>query len=98
MAAATPSVLRVSSLDPDDPRGAGPPAPATPAGPPAIPGPCRSTSGTPVPPPLPAGAPGPPGAPPPASPRAGRGVDWVPPGAIRPRAPPNKRATPRLDG
>src|SRR5438067_1298962 len=75
MAAATPTVLRVSSLDPDDPRGAGVPAipacgpPAIPgvnSGPPGPPGP----DGTPVPPPVPAGTPVPPMAPASAPPAA----------------------------
>src|SRR5580693_9198601 len=131
MAAAIPTVLRLSSLDPDDPRRAGPRPPATPGGPPAIPdcdpaatpggapatpgygapaipgvysgppGPpgtpdpagTSDPPGTPVPPPLPAGAPVPPVAPLPGPSGTGRGIDWVPPGATRPRARANSRTT-----
>src|SRR5690348_11987675 len=120
MAAAIPTVLRVNSLDPDDPRAAGPPAGCGPppipgCGPPAIPG-C-GPPGPLVPPPLQAAAPPAPAlipavaaAPAPTSPvataapgasapvpsGAGRGIDWVPPGAIRPRARANSRTTHRL--
>src|SRR6185437_3636527 len=133
MAAAIPTVLRVNSLDPDDPRAAGPPAgceppipgcgpPAIPGcGPPAVPG-CGppASSGPPGPlvtlplqaaaPPAPALIPAVAAAPAPTSPvataapgasapvpsGAGRGIDWVPPGAIRPRARANSRTTHRL--
>src|SRR5213592_1463093 len=102
MAAAIPTVWRLSSLDPDDPRLVGPPAPAIP-GPPVPPG-TPDPPGTPVPPPPPAGTPAPPKAPAPAAPAAtapapsgaGRGIGWVPPGAIRPRARANSRTTHRL--
>src|SRR6185369_17134348 len=132
MAAAIPTVFRVNSLDPDDPRAAGPPGipgcgpPAIPGcgpspipgcGPPAIPGASSGPPGTPVPPPLPAPAPpapalipavaaapaptslvaaAAPGASEPVPSGAGRGIDWVPPGAIRPRARANSRTTHRL--
>src|SRR6185312_388186 len=131
MAAAIPTVLRLSSLDPDAPRRAGPPAPAIPGdipgcGPPAAPG-CPpaipgygapaipgvysgppgppgtpdpagtpAPAGTPVPPALPAGAPVPPVPPAPSPSGAGRGIDWVPPGATKPRARANSRTTHRL--
>src|SRR4030081_783786 len=119
MAAAIPTVLRLSSLGPDDPRGAGAPAPAIPGGPRALPGygpPARpgvysaplgppgppapagtcDAPGTPVPPVLPAGVPVPPAAPVPGPSGTGRGIDWVPPGATRPRARANSRTTHRL--
>src|SRR6266536_944360 len=91
MAAAIPTVLRLSSLDPDDPRPAGPP-PIPGGGPPAIPGASSGPPGTPGP----AGTPVPPPLPAPVPPGAGRGIDWVPPGAIRPRARANSRTTHRL--
>src|SRR5437764_10223618 len=89
MAAATPTVLRVSSLDPDDPRGAGVPAipacgpPAIPgvnSGPPGPPGP----DGTPVPPPVPAGTPVPPVAPASAPPAAATPAAAAAPAASAP--------------
>src|SRR5690242_6801023 len=108
MAAAIPTVLRVNSLDPDGPRPAGPPA-IPGCGPPVIPGcgPLASSGppGPPVPPAVPApAAPAPtfpvaaatPGASAPVPAGAGRGIAWVPPGAIRPRARANSRTTHRL--
>src|SRR5690348_12766190 len=98
MAAAIPTVLRVNSLDPDDPRPAGPPAGC---GPPPIPG-CGPLAPALIP--AVAAAPAPtspvataaPGASAPVPAGAGRGIAWVPPGAIRPRARANSRTTHRL--
>src|SRR5438132_13590561 len=82
MAAATPIVLRVSTRDLGDAcAGGGVPVPPAPA---------------PAPVPAPAPAPAPvPAAPATGPPGVRRGIDWVPPGAIRPRVRANSRTTHR---